>query len=79
MGGWRVEEGMGGKKRTLSLCFRASAAGVGFRRSTARTCHKVYQHLDYFLPHAQSSPRAAKKAKFTILTSVKLYSILLDT
>lgn len=24
-------------KRTLSLCFRASAAGVGFRRSTART------------------------------------------
>lgn len=22
----------------MSLCFRASAAGVGFRRSTARTC-----------------------------------------
>ena len=27
-----------GKERTLSLCLRASAAGVGFKRSTARTC-----------------------------------------
>jgi hypothetical protein len=28
----------GGAVRTLSLCLRASAWGVGFRRSTARTC-----------------------------------------
>lgn len=27
-----------GERRTLSLCFLASAAGVGLRRSTARTC-----------------------------------------
>ena len=31
--------------RTLSLCFRASAAGEGFRRSTARTWTEFHQHL----------------------------------
>jgi hypothetical protein len=35
----RVGAAMGelGENRTLSLCFLASAAGLGFRRSTART------------------------------------------
>ena len=28
---------MGMTKHTFNLCFRASASGVGFRRSTART------------------------------------------
>lgn len=37
MGVGRRGRGRGGE-RALSLCFRASAAGVGFRRSTARTC-----------------------------------------
>lgn len=38
IGGLR-EEGFRGRRGrlTLSLCFRASAAGVGFRRSSART------------------------------------------
>lgn len=29
---------LGGQVRTLSLCLRASEAGLGLRRSTARTC-----------------------------------------
>jgi hypothetical protein len=33
----RVDIRIGSKNRTLSLCLRASAAGVGLRRSTART------------------------------------------
>lgn len=33
---WRYERG--DCQRTLSLCLRASAWGVGLRRSTARTC-----------------------------------------
>ena len=28
-------------RRTLSLCLRASEAGAGLRRSTARTCHQL--------------------------------------
>lgn len=35
-------------RRTLSLCLRASEAGAGLRRSTARTCHPlaIISHLE---------------------------------
>lgn len=35
-------------RRTLSLCLRASEAGAGLRRSTARTCHllAIISHLE---------------------------------
>jgi len=41
-----MKKDLGAGTRFLSLCLRASAAGDGFRRSTARTILKVYNRVN---------------------------------
>lgn len=43
-----MKKDLGAGTRVLSLCLRASAAGVGLRRSTARTILTIYDRNWYY-------------------------------
>lgn len=62
------------KKRTLSLCLRASAAGVGLRRSTARTCHKnqCQSWMAYF---EHDDGRLWMRWRLFMMAQVSVYSL----